>query len=364
MRIPTRILVFVAFSLALTGLSAPTRAETVDAFGTALKDWAAKEKVSRAFVVVRHGGKLVFQYALGGLDPKQPVQLASLSKAITGTCVATLVRDGKLTFETPLASALRKFFAANGNPIDSRTPSITIAQLLQHRSGIAGKTSGGDPATGSILVGFLASHSAASPPGAAFFSSVFQRRLIHDPGTAFDYSNAGYLVLGAVIEEATGKAYASYCRDAVLTPEGATGELDPKWALIAPFGGWRLSAENYLRFTDIFDPANPTLGKTAQAFLFSPPGANTTFPGASWYSLGTNVRRSGDGYTTWHLGEWRYAIATKDNPLTVDFDTFVARTADGTAWFAYMTPAVTNNTAKDRLDAALFNAYRSVTVWP
>src|SRR6185295_14242700 len=236
---------------------------------TALKDWAAKEKFTRAFVVVRRGGKVIFQYALGGLDPQQPVQLASLSKA------------------------------------------ITIAELLMHRSGMAGKNSGGDPGTGSILVSFLGAHSASTPPDAAFYASVFKHRLVHEPGTAYDYSNAGYLTLGAVIEEASGKPYASYCRDAVLTPTGATGELDPKWALIGPFGGWRLSAENYLRFTDIFDPANPTLGNTAQAFLFAPPGAATTFAGASWYSLGTNVRRTVGGYTTWHWGEWRYAVAAK-----------------------------------------------------
>src|SRR5439155_19473929 len=118
------------------------------------------------------------------------------------------------------------------------------------------------------------------PPGAPFFSLVFKRRLIHDPGTAYDYSNAGYLMLGAVIEEASGRPYASYCRDAVLTPQGATGELDPKWAVLGPFGGWRVSAENYLRFADIFDPANPTLGRAAQAYLFSPTGPATAVPGA------------------------------------------------------------------------------------
>ena len=44
-----------------------------------------------------------------------PVLLASLSKAITGACVATLVRDGKLAFDTPLSKALAKFFKANGD---------------------------------------------------------------------------------------------------------------------------------------------------------------------------------------------------------------------------------------------------------
>src|SRR3954470_18785711 len=169
MRTTARMLVFLGVALVAACLAAPGRAETVDAFGVALKDWAAKEKISHAFVVVRRGGKVVFQYALGGLDPNQPVQLASLSKAITGTCVATLVRDGRLTFDTPLSSALRKFFAVQGPPLDSRIPAITIGELLMHRSGIAGAGSGGDPATGAPLVSFLGAHSAGTPPTAAFY---------------------------------------------------------------------------------------------------------------------------------------------------------------------------------------------------
>src|SRR5439155_2313105 len=120
------MLVLLAAAVALAWTAAVARAQAVDAFGDALKEWAAKEKVTRAFVVVRRGGKVIFQYALGGLDPKQPVLLASLSKAITGTCIATLVRDGQLTLETPLSPALARFFAANGPPLDSRAPAITI----------------------------------------------------------------------------------------------------------------------------------------------------------------------------------------------------------------------------------------------
>jgi CubicO group peptidase (beta-lactamase class C family) len=345
-------------------LAGPARAQTVDAFGSALKSWAAPHGISRAFVVVRRGGKVVYEYSLGGLDPKQPVMLASLSKGITATCVATLVRDGRLSFDTPLSVALARFFSANPKPADPRALTITVGQLLHHRSGIAGAGSGGDPGTGASLVAFLGPHKASDPPGAAFYNLVFRGKLTRDPGTAFDYSNAGYLVLAAVIEEASGRPYATYCRDAVLTPLGAAGGLDPTWAIIGPFGGWRLSGESYLRFTDIFDPANPTLGKTADAFLFAPDGAAANNPGAAWYGLGTWVRRTPNGYTTFHWGEWRYAIAAKNNPLTVNFNTFVTRTADGTAWFVYLTPAVTSGGAKDQLDAALLSAYRAVKTWP
>jgi CubicO group peptidase (beta-lactamase class C family) len=354
----------VASALAWGILASPARAETVDAFGAALKAWAGPHGVSRAFVVVRRGGKVVYEYALGGLDPRQPVMLASLSKAITATCVATLVRDGRLSFDTPLSAALAKFFATNPKPADPRALTITIGELIHHRSGLPGAGSGGDPGTGASLVSFVGGHKPGDPPGSAFYNLVFRSKLTRDPGAAFDYSNAGYVVLAAVIEEASGRPYAAYCRDAVLTPEGATGGLDSTWAVIGPFGGWRLSGENYLRFADIFDLANPTLGKVADAFLFTPAGAAANNPGAVWYGLGTWVRGTANGYTTFHWGEWRYAIAAKNNPLTVNFNTFVTRAADGTAWFVYLTPAVTSGGAKDQLDAALLNAYRAVTTWP
>ena len=47
-------------------------------------------------------------WGLGGADPARPVLLASLSKAITGACVATLIREGRLGFQTTLAAALAK----------------------------------------------------------------------------------------------------------------------------------------------------------------------------------------------------------------------------------------------------------------
>ncbi len=59
--------------------------------------------------------------------PDGRYHLASLSKAVTGACIATLVRDGKLAYETPLAKALARFFTANGKPADARIERVTIA---------------------------------------------------------------------------------------------------------------------------------------------------------------------------------------------------------------------------------------------
>ena len=73
-----------------------------------------------------------------GADPQKPTLIASLSKAITGVCIATLVRDGKLSFTTPLRDALAQFFKQYGPPVDQRLYQATIEELLAHRAGLRG----------------------------------------------------------------------------------------------------------------------------------------------------------------------------------------------------------------------------------
>ena len=53
-------------------------------------------------------------------DPRAPSLIGSMSKPITGVCIATLIRDGKLTFTTPLREALAGFFRRHGAPADRR----------------------------------------------------------------------------------------------------------------------------------------------------------------------------------------------------------------------------------------------------
>ena len=104
--------------------------DTPDAYGVVLKNWAARHGVQRAIVVVRREGRVVYRSAVGGADPTAAVHLASLSKAITGACVATLIRDGKLAFEAPAEPAV---FAAHGSrPI--RASPVTACSC-SHRAG-------------------------------------------------------------------------------------------------------------------------------------------------------------------------------------------------------------------------------------
>ncbi len=339
------------------------RAQTVEAFGTALRTWATAQKVEHAFVVVRHAGKVVYTTAVGGADPQQAVHLASLSKAITAACAATLVRDGKLTFDTPVATALAKFTAANGKPADARLNAVTVGQLIAHRGGFPSREEG-DPASGTLLNEYLRTNTAKEAPRPSLLASALKVPLSSVPGAEYAYSNTSYAVLGAIIEEAAGKPYETYCRDAVLTPVGAKGGLDPVWAVLSSYGGWRLTGEDYLRFFDQVDPAGGKLGPVAAKWAADPAGKSNG-GNATWYGLGTNTRKTANGFTIWHWGSWQKdARDAKDGPLRASFNTYAVRAEDGTSWFLWFDPMVPDGPGRTAIDGALFNAYRSVKTWP
>lgn len=339
--------------------------ETPEAFTRALAAWAAKHKVERAVIVVRRGRRVVHQAGIGGADPSSPVLLASLSKAITGACIATLVRDGKLGFDWPLSKVLAKHFTVHGRPQDQRMERITIAQLLTHRAGFAGATDGEDPATRSLLDAYLEQHSTREAPKAAYINMLLATKLLRDPGEAFAYSNAGYMLLGAVIEEATGRSYEHYCRDAVLKPVGAAGALDPTWAVLWSTGGWRMAGADYVAFYETFDRHSPTLGKRTIDWMLNPSGktyGKTSYP--VWYGLGVRLRDRGEGAEVWHTGSWARRLSPDSaGPRTANTSTLAFRAADGTSWFVHSTPLILGN-ARSELNDALLRAYRSIKRWP
>ena len=335
-----------------------------EVFTQVLTDWAAKHKVRQAVVVVRREGRVVHRAGIGGGDPDAAYHLASLSKAITGACIARLVRDGKLSFETPLAQALARFFAANGKPADPRIERITIAQLLIHRAGFSSSQDGDDAATGTNLKTYLASHSPRDLPQPAYLASIFKTWLAHDPGEQFVYSNAGYLALGSVIEEATGRSYEDYCRAAVLTPAGAAGELEPTWRVMSSYGGWRMTGADYLAFFDRFDPAAAALGTKTRDWMLDKTGklyGNTNYP--AWYGLGVRLRDAGRGIEISHTGSWQRQLpADRQGPLSANTSTLALRIADGTSWFVHSTPLVRGG-ARAELYEEILRAYRAVRTW-
>src|ERR1700738_4259308 len=96
----------------------PAHAQTVDGIEQAWRGWMAQSGQRTGGMVVLHAGQPVREGAMGRSAVGAPVPLPSLSKAITGVCVANLIDRGRLSFDTPLSQALARTFTRIRAPDD------------------------------------------------------------------------------------------------------------------------------------------------------------------------------------------------------------------------------------------------------
>lgn len=125
--------------------------------------------------------------------------LGSLTKPFTATLAMVLADDGDIDLDEPVAEHL---------PALGRSPAgdVTVRQLLSHSGGMAANVE--ESAAGTSRQRWLA---AAACSAAA-----------HPPGTAFSYSNVGYLVLGCLVEAITGMSWPEAVESILLRPLGIT----------------------------------------------------------------------------------------------------------------------------------------------
>ena len=134
--------------------------------------------------------------------------VGSLTKQFTGATLLSLQEQKLLSVDDPIS----QYF--DNVPEDKRF--ITLHHLLTHTSGIVDLDDVDD----------------FDPIGREeFVRRVFEQPLEFPPGERYQYSNAGYSLLGAVVEEAAGRSYEQVLRDSVLTPNGIfeTGYILPAW---------------------------------------------------------------------------------------------------------------------------------------
>lgn len=358
MRFPCLILV-----LFLASASLPVRAQTVADIEAAWRSWMTKSGRTLGGLAVTHDGRLVHEAAMGREARGAAVPLASLSKAVTGVCVAGLVDRGRLTFDTPMSQALARTFARLGPPADPRMQGVTVGQLLVHRAGF--DRSEGDPVTGRLAT-YLRTATATRPSIDEQMKWVLRGHLPQAPGERYAYTNATYLMLGAVVEEASGQGYESYCRDTMLAPLGVRGAaLDPTWRILASYGGWRMPLGDYGRFYQAFAAGNPAIGPAARRWMMSP--EDKQIGGGAHYGLGTMVRPTPGGGNFWHWGSWTFTLDNAfDGLLRSSYATFAVRlSALDVNMVVYMTPSRGDADAtRNELDNALGAAARAVKRWP
>lgn len=160
-------------------------------------------------VLVTDNGKLVFKkgYGLANMEwniPNEPdhkFRLASLTKQFTAMLIMQLVEQGKLRLDGKITDYLADYPKAAGDK-------ITLHHLLTHTSGIPNY---------SDLPDYRTFERNRYKP-ADFIKKFSDLPLKFEPGSAFAYSNSGYVLLGAIIEKVTGKPYEKVLQENIFTP--------------------------------------------------------------------------------------------------------------------------------------------------
>jgi CubicO group peptidase (beta-lactamase class C family)/D-alanyl-D-alanine dipeptidase len=166
--------------------------------------------VSMALV---EGPTVVWARGFGLARPKEGVaatggtvyRIGSVSKLFTDLAVMQLVERGQLDLDAPVTRYLPDF-----RPQGASADSITLRQLMAHRSGLCRETP----------VGHY--FDATSPSLAATVRSLNDTTLVYAPGTKTKYSNAGISVVGRVVETALGEPFSQGIQRALIGPLGLT----------------------------------------------------------------------------------------------------------------------------------------------
>ena len=192
-----------------------------------LATWERERDLSGCCLVTR-GDDTLFEGAWGFADlaarvPNTPATrfgLASVTKMFTAVVVATLVRDGRIAFETPVVDIL----PAHLRP-STLAGTLSVHHLLCHTSGIADYAEEDESSPGYVedyaALWFERPSYRIERP-ADFLPLFADLPAYRPPGQAFQYSNAGYILLGLVIEQITGTSYPEAVQARVFEPAGMT----------------------------------------------------------------------------------------------------------------------------------------------
>ncbi|MFE3448068.1 serine hydrolase domain-containing protein [Nonomuraea sp. NPDC059194] len=271
------------------------RSTVQDRVNAALSRWMSANGVANAGLAVMRDNALVGSYGYNEMSAETPAPVASLSKAITGVCVMSLVDDGRLRFNTPLRSLPPSFRRMTGRWSSRAVGDITIEQLLRHTSRITV-----DPSQAGL----------AGIPNAASSDRRLVRLALRQPLSTMPrsevYNNMNYAILGLVIQSVTREPYESYCRRMALAPRGAAqARIGAGIRAMGAFGGWELSAVDYAMFARAYDPRARLLSPAAHRFIDA--RANSRKPTAS---LGMFVVRTASGRNLFHHGSWGSSATT------------------------------------------------------
>jgi CubicO group peptidase (beta-lactamase class C family) len=258
----------------------------------------------------------------GGLapTPQTPFLIGSLTKSFTALAVMQLCEAGKIDLDAPVQCYLPWFRVAD----PAASARITVRHLLTQTSGLP--TSAGE-----VILADFDQRPGASERQARALATL---ELAHPAGTAWEYSNSNYQLLGLIIEAASGESFAGYIHQHIFAPLGmnqaTTSPAEAKHKGLAvghqywfgqpvpvpqmPFppgalagGGLVANAEDLARYLI----AHLNGGRCGETQILSSAGIDTLHHGAvefseyglsMQYGMGWFVSKLGPARLVWHSG--------------------------------------------------------------
>ena len=289
-------------------------------------------------VVQRGSSPTLFTAGVADTSTKQPiaigdaVRMASVAKAFSGAAAVSAVADGKLKFDDTIGQVLPNQPAAWAD--------VTLAQLLQHTSGIP------DFSQVTAFQDALKASLTVAPPPEQLLSYVAGDPLKFTPGSKYEYSNSDNILVALMVAAVDGTSYEDALGARVYQPLGLTATSLPAGVeLPTPFvhgyqpdppnaaedvsevvaAGWAWASggvvstpEDANLFARGYASGKLTDAATQkQQFTFRPGKSEPTGPGTNAAGLGIFRYRTSCGTVYGHTGN------------TLGFTQFIASTRDG-----------------------------------
>lgn len=198
-------------------------AETSNSASSLLQPFVDKHELAGAIALVANKDKILSLDTVGfadiankkAMDSNATFWIASQSKPMTAAAVMMLVDEGKITLDDRVEKHLPEFRGQmviaekDGEQILLRKPShpITIREVLSHTSGLPFKSKIEEPTLDGL-------------PLAAAVRSYAMTPLQTEPGTHYQYSNAGINTAARIIEVVTGIRYEDFMQQRLFAPLG------------------------------------------------------------------------------------------------------------------------------------------------
>lgn len=284
----------------------------------------AEHEVAGLVIAYLHDGVPALATGYGFVDPSSrramtastPLNIASLSKAVTAWGVLALVADGDLALGQPVNERLTRWRLSES---DDRARQVTIGRLLSHTAGL------NVPSVPMVPLNQSNMTLEATLSGEIDGTAV---TVVQEPGASWQYSGGGYTVLELLVEEVSGRRFDDFMRATVFGPNlmtastfsptddeiRATMGTDSNGNVIAPYrlmgaaaGGLMTNAADMSHFLsgyfEIVGDGTPAPSEMATQLLRAPT-ARVTIQDVenAFYGYGHGVSGQGSEQTLYHSG--------------------------------------------------------------